>query len=108
MATNISAAETAKLIADKCYELGWNWYVRGSIFIITKEIQSDNDDFTTADMEYNTILGMLPTTRPGSSWGTEGGGIGAFSAIKSGLFIMNKSGGSKRVLRALSKMCPLY
>jgi hypothetical protein len=109
MATNISAVDTAKRIADKCHELGWEWYVRGNIFTITKKIQpNNNDDFITADMEYYTILSMLPTTSPGSSWGTEGGGIGAYSAIKGGLFEMNKSGGSKRVLTALSKIYPLY
>jgi hypothetical protein len=109
MATNISAVDTAKQIADKCYELGWEWYVRGNIFTITKKIQpNNNDDFNTADMEYYTILSMLPTTSPGSSWGTEGGGIGAYSAIKDGLFKMNKSGGSKRVLTALRKIYPLY
>jgi len=109
MPTNISAVDTAKQIADKCYELGWEWYVRGNIFTITKKIQpNNNDDFNTADMEYYTILSMLPTTSPGSSWGTEGGGIGAYSAIKDGLFKMNKSGGSKRVLTALRKIYPLY
>ena len=109
MPTNISAVNTAKRIADKCHELGWEWYVRGNIFTITKEIKpNNNDDFNTADMEYYTILSMLPTTSPGSSWGTEGGGIGAYSAIKDGLFKMNKSGGSKRVLTALRKIYPLY
>ena len=113
MATNISAVDTAKQIADKCYELGWEWYVRGNIFTITKKIQpNNNDDFNTADMEYYTILSMLPATSwLGSSWGTDGGGDGAYSAysaIKDGLFKMNKSGGSKQVLTALRKMYPLY
>jgi hypothetical protein len=105
MPTNISAVDTAKRIADKCHELGWEWYVRGNIFTITKEIKpNNNDDFNTADMEYYTILSMLPTTRAGSTWGTDGSGIGALSAIKGGLFKMNKSGGSKLVLNALSRM----
>jgi hypothetical protein len=55
-------------------------------------------------MEYFSILGLLPTTSPGSIWGTDGGGIGALSAMKSGTFVMNKSGGSKRVLKVLAKM----
>jgi len=103
--TTISAAETAKLIDNKCHEMGWNWYVHGGIFTITKEIEpNNNDEFITADMEYYSILSMLPTTSPGSIWGTDGSGIGALSAIKGGLFKMNKSGGSKLVLNVLSRM----
>jgi hypothetical protein len=103
--TTISAAETAKLIDNKCYDLCWTWYVHDGIFTITKQIApNNNDDFITADMEYYSILSMLPTTSPGSSWGTDGGGIGAYSAIKGGLFKMNKSGGSKLVLKALSRI----
>jgi hypothetical protein len=55
-------------------------------------------------MEYYSILGLLPTTSAGSIWGTDGGGIGAVSAMNTGLFKMNKSGGSKRVLTALAKL----
>jgi hypothetical protein len=55
-------------------------------------------------MEYYSILELLPTTSPGSVWGTDGGGIGAISAMNTGVFTMNKSGGSKRVLSALKKI----
>ena len=55
-------------------------------------------------MEYGSILGLLPSTSAGSCWGHDGGGIGALSAMNSGTFKMNKSGGSKRVLSALDKL----
>jgi len=42
-------------------------------------------------------------TEPGSVWGTDGGGVGAISALKSGTFEMKKSGGSKRVLKAIER-----
>ena len=94
--------EIALKIKQTCQELGWNYEVRGSILTITKRITRET--FVQADMEYYSILSLLPTTSPGSIWGTDGGGVGAISAVNTGLFKMNKSGGSKRVLTALSKM----
>lgn len=95
--------EVAKKIKDIANELGWTLNVRGDILTITKRIRG-NEEFVKADMEYYSILGELPSTSPGSIWGTDGGGIGALSAMNTGVFTMNKSGGSKRVLNALKKM----
>lgn len=100
----MTASEIAKKILDTAAKLGWEVRVRGSIMTIYKDGIVDNDTFVRADMEYYGILGILPTTSPGSIWGTDGGGIGALDAMRSGTFVMNKSGGSKRVLKALEKM----
>ena len=99
----------AKTIATKIFdtarELGWRVSVRGSgILTVTKTGIRSREDFVRADMEYYSILGLLPTTSPGSIWGTDGGGVGAISAMNTGVFTMNKSGGSKRVLAALKKI----
>ena len=100
------AQEQAQKIADTCRELGWSFTVRGDLLEITKNIKPhDNDDFCQADGEYYSILSLLKYTRPGSMWGTDGGGVGALSAMRNGMFVMKKSGGDKRVLRALSKVC---
>lgn len=80
--------------------MGWTYEVRGSILTIHKRI-SGNDGFVQADMEYYDLLGIVPMTEAGSVWGTDGGGMGAISAMNSGHFKMNKSGCSKRVLNAL-------
>lgn len=96
--------EIAQSIKDACQQYGWNFKVRGVILTITKDIESTNESFCKADSEYGSILGLLPTTSSGSVWGTDGGGVGAISAMNSGLFKMNKSGGSKRVLNALAKL----
>ena len=99
------AKETAAEIVAKSAELGWEVRVRGSVMTISKQIRpNDKDSFVTADMEYYSILSLLPSTSAGSIWGTDGGGVGAISAMKSGVFVMNKSGGSARVLNALSKL----
>jgi len=95
--------EVALSIKETAVRLGWTVEVRGPILTIKKPI-SGREEFVTADMEYYSILGLLPQTSPGSIWGTDGGGIGAVSAMSNGLFVMNKSGGSKRVLNALAKL----
>ena len=104
MATS-NASIIAKEIKDLCVKWGWKYEVRGSILTITKKIiPNDNESFCTADMEYGSILGLLPSTSAGSCWGHDDGSIGALSAMNSGTFKMNKSGGSKRVLSALDKL----
>lgn len=94
--------ENAIAIKTMAEKLGWDILVRGNILTITKKI-AGNDEFCRADSEYYSILGLLPSTSAGSVWGTDGGGIGALSAMQSGRFTMNKSGGSKRVLNSLKK-----
>lgn len=100
----VNAKEVATKIVATAKELGWELEVRGSILTIYKRGIVDNDAFVRADMEYYSILGLLPSTSAGSIWGTDGGGIGALSAMNTRVFKMNKSGGSKRVLAALKKM----
>ena len=96
--------QIAQSIKDKCAILNWSYSVRGSIFTITKKITPNNNDaFCAADSEYYEILSLLPSTSAGSIWGTDGGGIGAITAMQNGVFKMNKSGGSKAVLKQLNK-----
>ena len=98
----IKLLETAK---------AWNWRVDvdGGILKITKRFApGDNDAFVDCDMEYDEILGLLPSTSAGSVWGTDGGGIGGMSALNEGIFRMNKSGGSKRVLSEIKKNVSNY
>ena len=99
------SVEEATKIAARCKQLGWDFAVRGSIFTIYKEIARGNKEaLVRADMEYYSILGLLKRSGPGSDWGTDCGGIGALSALSSGLFTMNRSGGNKNTLKALAKM----
>jgi hypothetical protein len=99
------ATQSAQALVSKCAELGWSWEVRGGILTISKYIKpNNNDSFVKADMEYYGILSHLKRTSAGSDWGTDGGGIGGLNAMKTGRFVMNRSGGSKMVLKALAKM----
>ena len=100
-----TSVETAQKILNTASELGWNVAVRNnSILTITKSGITDTESFVKADMEYYSILSLLPTTSPGSIWGTDGGGVGALSAMNTRVFTMNKSGGSKRVLKVLANL----
>lgn len=85
-----------------CKQHGWNYSVRGTVVEITKRISS-KDDFVQADMEYYSLLGLLPQTKPGSIWGTDGGGVGALHAMRTGIFSMKKSGVGALVTKALAK-----
>lgn len=105
MATKPSPIEIAKSIKAAADANGFKLEVRGGILTIHKMFSPDDrNGFVECDMSYYSVLGLLPRTEPGSDWGTDGGGIGALSAISSGHFVMNRSGGSKRVLAALVKL----
>ena len=95
----------AHQIKEACEKYGWKYEVRGEVLTIHKYFTpGDLDGFRDADMEYYSIIDLLPRSRAGSDWGTEGGGIGGYSAHKNGHFIMNRSGGNLNVLKALAKL----
>lgn len=95
------AKEFMNLVAEYGWELS---DVKGSVVEIVKWITpNDNDSFVKADMEYYSILSALPGSG-GSIWGTDGGGIGALSAMNTGRMSMKKSGVSKHVANALKRM----
>ena len=97
--------EIALKIKAMANQFGWDYTVRSGVLTIVKRFTPySNEEFVQADGEYYSILGLLPQSSPGSTWGTEGSGIGAVSAMKSGTFTMHKSGGNKNVLRELVKL----
>ena len=99
------SVEDATKIVNRCRELGWSFEVSRSILTIYKSIRCENkDDLVCADMEYFSILSLLKRSSPGSDWGTDCGGMGAMTALASGLFVMKRSGGNKNTLKALAKI----
>ena len=101
----MSAAKVkAVKLLETAEKLNWSVDVKGGVLCITKHFTVGNmSDFVECDMEYYEVLSLLPSTEPGSVWGSDGGGVGAIGALKSGIFEMKKSGGSKRVLKAIEK-----
>jgi hypothetical protein len=99
------AKETAITILEAAKKEGFSVEVRGEILTISKTFTpGDKDAFVSCDMMYSTVLDKLPQTSAGSTWGTDGGGVGGMVAINNGHFKMNKSGGSKTVLKSLAKL----
>lgn len=97
--------QIAQNIVDTANSLGFTVQIRDEVLTITKNFKPGNmDKFVECDGQYYSILSLLPSTRPGSVWGTDGGSVGGYSAIKNGQFRMNKSGGSIRVLNAIQKL----
>jgi hypothetical protein len=96
--------EKAKQFVEMVRNKGWHVYLPNDRPIITigKQIkQGSEEEFAKADSEYFYLISQVPTTTPGSMWGTDGGGCGAISAINRGEFIMNRSGVSKRFVKAV-------
>ena len=106
---SVSKKKAIKLL-ETAKKLGWdvNASHTGILRIVKHFTAGSMEEFVECDMEYYEILSLLPSTEPGSVWGTDGGGVGAIGAINSGVFCMNKSGGSKRVLSAISKLKGAY
>ena len=105
---SVAKTKAVKLL-ETAKELGWDVSAdTGMLRITTRFTPGSMEEFVECDMEYYEVLSLLPSTEPGSVWGTDGGGVGAIGAIKSGVFQMSKSGGSKRVLSAISKLQRAY
>lgn len=95
----------AQEFVAKCKEYGFNYSVSESVIKVSKTIPTDsNDDFCIAESQSGSLLCIIPQTKPGSVWGTDGASVGGWHAIKSGNFQMNKSGCSAHVLNAIKKL----
>ena len=95
---------TASEFLAFCEANGWVPSVRNEVVTITAQFTPGSlTEFTNLDMSYWGILSRVPRTRPGSTWGTDGGGMGAVAALRTGRFTMNASGVSKRFLNQLAK-----
>jgi len=85
--------------------LGYRVNARGCIVTLTKHFPAgDHAAFADCDMTAPSLLYRLPATAPGSTWGTDGGSVGGYSAIKNGHYSLNRSGISKRVVAKLAKL----
>ena len=99
-------AAVAAEFAAACRAAGWGFVVGdGSVVSIFKNFAAgSNAGLCECDSEYHGLLSRLPRSQAGSDWGTDCGGIGALSALKSGRFVMNRSGVNRLVMRELAKL----
>lgn len=104
----IAAAKTTKTatiareFVAACRKAGWAITVRENMVTISKHFTPNSrQEFVELDGEYYGLLSMLKA-RGGSMWGTDGSGVGGYSAMLHGCFTMNVSGVSERMIAAVS------
>lgn len=96
-----STKTAAANFAAAARNAGWQITTRDNIVTITKHFTPNSrEEFVALDGEYYGILSMVKA-RGGSMWGTDGSGIGGYSAMLHGVFTMNISGVSKAFIAAL-------
>lgn len=99
-----TASEIARDFYTAAKAGNWRIDARSEIVTIIRNFTpNDNNAFVACDMEYFDILSRL-RAKGGSMWGTDGGGIGGYSALMSGCFKMNVSGVGKRVIAEILKL----
>lgn len=95
----------AKEFVQKCQEFGFTFKVSGSVIKLFKTIPAQSpSDFSQSESQASTLLALIPQTKAGSVWGTDGGSLGGHAAMETGDFRMNMSGCSSRVLNAIDKL----
>jgi hypothetical protein len=98
---------TPEQFAELCKKYGIvieNMLQISGILRLTKNFTPGSmEEYVAIDNEM-TIIYEVPTTDSGSIWGTISDGIGGYSAVKNGQYVMNRSGCSKRWLAALKKL----
>jgi hypothetical protein len=95
--------QIAQNIIEKAEEHGFDIFVEDGVFSVGKRFESNNSiQMQDCRKKANEILCMLPTSGPGSTWGSDG--IGWQVSLELGHFELHKSGGNKLVLKALAQM----
>lgn len=91
----------AREFAAAARAAGWQISTRDNVVTITKHFTpGSREQFVALDGEYYGILSMVKA-RGGSMWGTDGSGVGGYSAMLHGCFTMNVSGVSPSFIAAL-------
>ncbi len=76
----------------------------GGFIRLSKRFQAgDTNAYAGAETDVGIIYDV-PTTQPGSTWGTDGGSVGGMSAVLHGCMVLNRTGCSKRFLAKLAKL----
>jgi len=94
--------EIAAAFLAQATKLGFSVSVRDTVVTISKSFTpGDIDAFSACDCFGPLLLDQAPI-KGGSVWGTDGGSVGGYSAVKHGRYTLNKSGTGKRFLSALA------
>ena len=98
-----SPQEIAANIRALATKYGCSIEVRGTILTVTKRFTpGDKAAYCAAESDVGSVIYSLPRSSSGSDWGTDGGSIGGMVGMQGGYMTLNRSGGNKRVLKALA------
>lgn len=100
------STESAAAFVKTARDNGWSVQTTHGTSVVTIAKQftpNDSAAFRDCDATYYGILSLVPA-RGGSTWGTDGSGVGGYSATIHGRFEMNVSGVNKTFLAALNKL----
>ena len=96
-----STKTAAANFAAAARDAGWVISTRDNVVTITKHFTPNSrEEFVKLDGEYYGILSLVKA-RGGSMWGTDGSGVGGYSAMMHGVFTMSISGVSSAFIAAL-------
>jgi len=88
-------------------ELGFVAHVRNDLVELRAYFTpGDRAAFARLDSQAESLMADLPSTRAGSTWGTQGHTVGGHAALVNGAYCLKRSGVSKRLLNALAACRP--
>lgn len=90
-----------------CQNRGLEVNISSNILTLTKRFPPGNPAAYASAESLVSLIYEAPSTRPGSTWGTDGGSVGGMVGLQNGYMTLNKSGVSKRWLAKLSKLSGL-
>jgi hypothetical protein len=106
MKTATKTSKIARNFVKAALSAGWRISSRENVVTITKGFTAElhgreqsRREFVQLDGEYYGIMSILP--HKGSIWGTDGSGVGGYSAMLHGVFTMNVSGVSDKMIDAI-------
>jgi hypothetical protein len=71
---------------------------------ITRSFEpGDLDAYRSADLDALGVMRLVPTSYPGSTWGTTSDGVGGHAGLTGGYYRLVKSGVSASFAKALAK-----
>lgn len=87
-----------------CRAAGFNWVCEPNVVRVYKDFTpGDKVAFTECDMTAASLLALAPL-RGGSTWGTDGGSVGGYSALIHGRYELKKTGDGTRFKALLNKV----
>jgi hypothetical protein len=108
---NVTPKAQAQAFADRCRQEGYTWSVddfggTGGVVLMVRTTftPGDREAFILADNVAYSLIAMAPTVAYGSTWGTEGSGVGGHAGLVGGYYELLRSGVSKRFVNHLAKL----